>query len=148
MYEKCVYDLYTFVYIYIYEILIAKLRLTLKKVAKTTKPFRYDLNQTLYDNTVEVKNKIQGLRFDRHSLKNYGRRFITLHRSQWSKPSRKGKIKITKSKMAVWRSLTDSWERKRSETQRKKERKAHLNAEFQRTAMRNKKAFLVNNAKK
>ena len=83
-YEKYVYDLsvYIYVHIYIYEILIAKLRLTLKKVAKNTRPFRYDLNQILYDYTVEVKNKIQGLRFDRHSLKNYGQRFITLYRSQ------------------------------------------------------------------
>ena len=43
-YEKYVYDLsvYIYVHIYIYEILIAKLRLTLKKVAKNTRPFRYD----------------------------------------------------------------------------------------------------------
>ena len=33
----------------------------MKKVGKTTRPFRYDLNQILYDNTVEVTNKIKGL---------------------------------------------------------------------------------------
>ena len=39
-----------------YEILIAKFRLKLKKVGKTTRPFTYDLNQIPYDYTVEVKN--------------------------------------------------------------------------------------------
>ena len=38
-----------------HELLIAKFRLTLKKVRKTTRPFRYDLNQIPYDYTVEVK---------------------------------------------------------------------------------------------
>ena len=40
---------------------IAKFRLKLKKVEKTTRPFRYDLNQTLYDYTVEVRNRFKGL---------------------------------------------------------------------------------------
>ena len=44
--------------------------------------------------------------------------------------------------MAVWRSLTNSCEKKRREKQRKKERYKHLNAEFQRIARRDKKAFL------
>ena len=43
------------------QILIAKFRLKLKKVGKTTRPFRYDLNQTPYDNTVEVRNRFKGL---------------------------------------------------------------------------------------
>ena len=43
------------------EILIVKFRLKLKKVGKTTRPFRYDLNQTPYDYTVEVKNRFKGL---------------------------------------------------------------------------------------
>ena len=42
-------------------LLIAKLRLKLKKVGKTTKPFRYDLNQIPYDYTVEVTNRFKGL---------------------------------------------------------------------------------------
>ena len=41
--------------------LIAKFRLKLKKVGKTTKPFRYDLNQILYDYTVRVTNSFKGL---------------------------------------------------------------------------------------
>ena len=42
-------------------LLIAKFRLKLKKVGKTTRPFRYDLNQTPYDYTVEVTNGLKGL---------------------------------------------------------------------------------------
>ena len=44
-----------------YELLIAKLRLKLKKVGKTTRLFRYDLNQIPYDYTVEVRNRFKGL---------------------------------------------------------------------------------------
>ena len=44
-----------------HELLIAKFRLKLKKVGKTTRPFRYDLNQISYDYTVEVRNRFKGL---------------------------------------------------------------------------------------
>ena len=44
-----------------HELLIAKFRLKLKKVGKTTRPFRYDLNQIPYDYTVEVRNSFKGL---------------------------------------------------------------------------------------
>ena len=44
-----------------HELLITKFRLKLKKVGKTTRPFRYDLNQIPYDNTVEVTNRFKGL---------------------------------------------------------------------------------------
>ena len=44
-----------------HELLIAKCRLKLKKVGKTTGPFRYDLNQIPYDYTVEVRNRFKGL---------------------------------------------------------------------------------------
>ena len=43
------------------ELLIAKFRLKLKKVGKTTRPFRYDLNQIPYDYTVQVTNRFKGL---------------------------------------------------------------------------------------
>ena len=43
-----------------YELLIAKFRLKLKKVGKTTRPFRYDLNQIPYDYTVEVRSRFKG----------------------------------------------------------------------------------------
>ena len=44
-----------------HELLIAKFRLKLKKVGKTTRPFRYHLNQIPYDYTVEVRNRFKGL---------------------------------------------------------------------------------------
>ena len=44
-----------------YELLIAKFRLKLKKVGKTTRPIRYDLNKIPYDYTVEVRNRFKGL---------------------------------------------------------------------------------------
>ena len=64
-----------------HEFLIAKFRLILKKVGKTTRPFRYDLNQTPYDYTVEVTNRFKGLDLI-ECLKNYGWRFMTLYRRQ------------------------------------------------------------------
>ena len=62
-----------------HELLIAKFRLKLKKVGKTTRPSRYDLNQIPYDYTVEVTNRFKGLDLI-ECLENYGRRFMTLYR--------------------------------------------------------------------
>ena len=53
----------------------------LKKVGKTSRPFRYDLNEIPYDYTVEVANRFKGLHLI-ECLKNYGRSFVTLYRSQ------------------------------------------------------------------
>ena len=64
-----------------HELLIAKLRLKLKKVGKTTRPLRYDLNQIPYNYTVEVTNRFKGLNLI-ECLKNYGWRFMTLYRRQ------------------------------------------------------------------
>ena len=69
-----------------HEVLIAKFKLKLKKVRKTARPFRYDLNQIPYDYTVKVTNRFKGLDLIEH-LKKYGRRFGTLYRRQWSGPS-------------------------------------------------------------
>ena len=55
-----------------HELLIAKFRFKLKKVAQTTRPFRYDLNKILYDYTVEVVNRFKGLDLVR-CLKNMDR---------------------------------------------------------------------------
>ena len=70
-----------------HELLIAKFRLKLKKVGETTRPFRYDLNQTPYDYTVEVRNRFKGLDLIDECLMNYGCRFMTLYRRQGSRPS-------------------------------------------------------------
>ena len=67
-----------------HELLIAKFRMKLKKVGKTTRTFRYHLNQIPYDYTVEVRNRFKGLDLI-ECLKNYGRRFMTLHRRQESR---------------------------------------------------------------
>ena len=56
-------------------------RLKLKKEGKTTRPFRYDLNQIPYDYTVEVRNRFKGLDLI-ECLMNYGWRFMTLYRRQ------------------------------------------------------------------
>ena len=58
----------------------------MKKVGKTTRPFRYDLNQISYNYTVEVRNRFKGLDLT-ECLKNYGWKFITLYRRQGSRPS-------------------------------------------------------------
>ena len=62
-----------------HELLIAKFRLKLKKVGKTTRPFRYDLNQIPYDYTVKMTNRLKGLDLI-ECLKKYGQRFVTLYR--------------------------------------------------------------------
>ena len=70
-----------------HEFLIAKLRFKLKKVGKTTRPFRYDVNQIPYDYTVKVRNKFKGLDLIDKCLMNYGMRFVTLYRRQGSRSS-------------------------------------------------------------
>ena len=69
-----------------HEILIAKFRRKLKKIGKTTRPLRYDLNQIPYDYTVEVRNRFKGLDLI-ECLINCGQKFMTLYRRQESRPS-------------------------------------------------------------
>ena len=64
-----------------HEFLIAKFRLKLKKLEKTTRPFRYDINQILYGYTVDVTNRFKGLDLI-ECLKNYGCRLVILYRRQ------------------------------------------------------------------
>ena len=61
--------------------LLQNSRFKLKKVGKTTRTLRYDLNQIPYDYTVEVTNRFKGLNLI-ECLKNYGQRFMTLYRRQ------------------------------------------------------------------
>ena len=58
----------------------------MKKVGKTARPFRYDLNQIPYDYTVEVTNRVKGLDLI-ECRKNHGWKFMTLYSRQGSKPS-------------------------------------------------------------
>ena len=62
-----------------HQLLIAKFWLKRKKIGKTTRPFKYDLNQIPYDYTVEVKNRFKRLNVIEY-LKNYEKLFITLYR--------------------------------------------------------------------
>ena len=81
-----------------HEFLTAKFRLKLKKMGKTTRPFRYDLNQIHYDYIMKVTNRFKGLDLI-ECLMNYGWRFVTLYRRQGSRPS--PWKRNAKSKMAV-----------------------------------------------
>ena len=65
-----------------HELLIAKFRLKLKTVGKTTRPLRYELNQIPYDYTVEVTTRFKGLDLIAECLKNYGWKFVTLYTRQ------------------------------------------------------------------
>ena len=65
---------------------MAKFRIKLKKVGKTARPFRYDLNQIPYDYTVGVRNRFKELDLI-ECLISYGLRFMTSYRKQGSRPS-------------------------------------------------------------
>ena len=93
-----------------HEYLIAKFRLTVNKIGKTTRPLRYDLNQIPYDRIMEVTNRFKGLDLI-ECLQNYGQRFVT-YRRWWSKSSlRKRNSEREKGCLG---GLTNSWEKNRS----------------------------------
>ena len=82
-----------------------KIRLKLKKVGKSIRPKSNDLNQIPYDYTMEVTNRFKELELI-ECLKNYGWRFMTLYRRQWSRSS--PRKRNAKGKMVVWGGLTNS----------------------------------------
>ena len=82
-----------------HELLIAKFRLKLKKVGKTTRSFRYDLNQIPYDYIVEVTKRFEGLDLIDRVPDELWSEFVTLYRRQRSRPSPR-KVML-KGKMAV-----------------------------------------------
>ena len=91
----------------------------MKKVGKTTRPFRYELNQTPYDNTVEVRNRFKGLDLvDRMPVELWTEVHDIVKEKGIKTISKKKKGK--KSKMAVWGGFTNSYEKKRSKKQRRK----------------------------
>ena len=65
-----------------HELLIAKFRLKLKKVGKTNRPLRFDLNQISYDYTVEVTNRFKGLDLIDRMPEELWMEFVTLYRSR------------------------------------------------------------------
>ena len=109
----------------------------MKKVGKTTRPFRYDLNQIPYDYTVEVRNRFKGLGLNEvHGIvEETGIKTIPMEK---------------KCKKAKWLSAEASQiavKRREAKSNGEKERYKHLNAEFQRIARRDKKAFLSDQCK-
>ena len=86
-----------------HEVLITKFRLKLKKVGKTTKPFRYDLNQILFYYTVEVTNRFKGLDLIDRVLEEL---CMEVHGRQRSRLSPRKEMQKTKT--AVWGDLTNS----------------------------------------
>ena len=118
----------------------------MKKVGKTTRPFRYDLNQIPYNYTVEVRNRFKGLDLiDRvpedlwMEVRNIVQEMVTK-----SIPKKK------KCKQAKWLSeeaLQIAEKRREAKGKGDKERYTQLNAEFPRIARRDKKAFLSDQCK-
>ena len=112
----------------------------MKKVGKTTRPFRYDLNQIPYDYTVELRNRFKGLDLiDRVPDELWNEvRNIVQETGIKTIPMEK------KCKEAKWPSgeaLQIAVKRRETKSKGEKERYKHLNAEFQRIARRDKKAF-------
>ena len=129
-----------------HELLIIRFRVKLKKVGKTARPFRYDLNQIPYDDTVEVRNRFKGLDL-----------IDTVPDELWTEIGdivQETGIKTIpmekKCKKAKWLSeeaLQIAVKRREAKSKGEKERYTHLNAEFQRTARKDKKAFLSHQCK-
>ena len=124
-----------------HELLIAKFRFKSKKVGKTTRPFRYDLNQIPYDYTVEVRNRFKGLDLIdrvpeelwpevRDTVQETGIKTIPMEK------------KCKKAKWLSREALQIAVKRRGAKSKVEKERYSHLNAEFQSIARRDKKAFL------
>ena len=129
-----------------HEILIAKFRLKLKKVGKTTRPFRYNLNRIPCDYTLEVTNRLKGLRSDRVPEELW----MEVH-DIVQEAVIKTIPKKKKCKKATWlfeEALQISEKRREVKGKGEKERYTHVNAEFQRIARRDKKAFLSDQCKK
>ena len=78
---------------------------------------------------------------------NYGWRFMTLYRTQGARPSPREKKKRKKAKWLSEEALQIAMKRREAKSKGEKERYTHLNAEFQRTARRDKKAFLSEQCK-
>ena len=129
-----------------HELLIAKFRLKLKKVGKTTRPFRYDLNQIPYDYTGEVRNRFKGLDLiDRVS----DELWMEVH-DIVQETGIKTILMENKFKKAKWLSgeaLQIAVKRREAKSKGENERYTHLNAQFQRIARRDKKAFLSDQCK-
>ena len=124
-----------------HELFIAKFRLKLKKVGKTGRLFRYDLNQINSDSTVEVRNGFKGLDLMDRMPDEPWNEVHDIVQGTGIKTILMGK-KCKKAKWLSGEALQIAAKRREAKSKGEKERYKHLNAEFQRTARRGKKAFL------
>ena len=129
-----------------HELLTAKFRLKLKKVGKTTRLFRYDLNQIPYNYTVEVMNRFNRLDLVDRVPEELWREFRNTVQKVVTKTIPK-KSKCEKAKWLSEEALQIPEKRREAKGKAEKERHIHLNAEFQRIARRDKKAFLSDQCK-
>ena len=115
-------------------------------MGKTTRPFRYDLNQIPYDYTVEVRNRFKGLDLiDRVPDELWTEVRDTVQETGIKTIPQKKKCK--KGKWLSEEAFQIGVKRREAKSKGEKERYTHLNAGFQRIARRNKKAFLSNQCK-
>ena len=119
---------------------MGKFRLKLKKVGKTTRSFRYDTNQIPYDYTVEMRNRFTGLDLIDRVPDELWNEVHDIVQETGIKTICKKK-KCNKAKWLSKEALQIAVKRREGK-QRIKERYIHLNAEFQRIARRDKKAFV------
>ena len=119
----------------------------MKKVGKTTRPFSFDLNQIPYECTVEVTNRFKGLdRIDRVPEELWTK-VPDIVQEAVIKTIPKRKKRKQKGKMVVGEALQTAMKIREAKGIGEKERYTHLNAEFQRIARRDKKAFLSDQCK-
>ena len=120
--------------------------LNFKKIGKITRPFRYDLNQIPYNYTVEVTNRFKELDLlDRVPEEVWTEVHDTVQEAVIKTIPKKKKCK--KAKLLPEEALQITEKRREAKGKGEKERYTHLNAEFQRTARRNMKAFLRDQCK-
>ena len=118
----------------------------MKEVGKTTRPFRYDLNQISYDYTVEMRDRFKGLDLiDRVPEELWTEiHGIVLEAGIKTIPKKK---KCKKAKWFSEEALQIAMKRREEKGKGEKERYTHLNAEFQRITRRDKKVFLRDQCK-
>ena len=125
---------------------IEKYRLELKKIAKTTRTSRSDLNKLPYDYTVEVTNKFKGLDLIERVPEELWTEVHDIVREAVIKTIPK-KMKCKKAKWLSGEALQIAVKRREAKSKGEKERYTHVNAEFQKIARRDKKDFLSDQCK-
>ena len=119
---------------------------TLKKIGKINRPFKYDLNQISYDYTVEVTNRFKGLDMIGRVPEELWTEVHNIVQEAVIKTIPKKK-KCKKAKWLFEEALQIAVKRREVKSRGEKERYTHLNAEFQRIAGRDKKAFFSDQCK-